>query len=129
MSDFSLVYPMLAMVLLTFGVALALFRARLRAIREGHTAVSYFRLLQGSPEPEFLAKPTRHFINLFEMPLLFFQEAALSLRSARITRHRAQSNIRELSKRAAAQLQREYVVVTHEVDDRARVIEDRTRFG
>jgi hypothetical protein len=72
MSDFSLVYPMLAMVLLTFGVALALFRARLRAIREGHTAVSYFRLLQGSPEPEFLAKPTRHLINLFETPVLFY---------------------------------------------------------
>ena len=72
MSGFSLVYPMLAMVLLTFGVALALFRARLRAIREGHTAVSYFRLLQGSPEPEFLAKPTRHLINLFETPVLFY---------------------------------------------------------
>jgi hypothetical protein len=72
MSDFSLVYPMLAMVLLTFGVALALFRARLRAIREGHTAVSYFRLLQGSPEPEFLAKPTRHLVNLFETPVLFY---------------------------------------------------------
>jgi len=72
MSEFSLVYPMLAMVLLTFGVALALFRARLRAIREGHAAVSYFRLLQGSPEPEFLAKPTRHLINLFETPVLFY---------------------------------------------------------
>jgi hypothetical protein len=72
MSGFSLVYPMLAMVLLTFGVALVLFRARLRAIREGHTAVSYFRLLQGSPEPEFLAKPTRHLINLFETPVLFY---------------------------------------------------------
>jgi hypothetical protein len=72
MPESSLVYPMLAMVLLTFGVALALFRARLRAVREGHTAVSYFRLLQGSPEPEFLAKPTRHLINLFETPVLFY---------------------------------------------------------
>jgi hypothetical protein len=68
----TLVYPMLAMVLLTFGVAVVLFRARLRAVREGLTPVSYFRLLQGSPEPEFLAKPTRHYANLFETPVLFY---------------------------------------------------------
>lgn len=68
----SLVFPMLAMVLLTFGVAVVLLRARLRAVREGLTPVSYFRLLQGSPEPEFLAKPSRHFANLFETPVLFY---------------------------------------------------------
>jgi len=72
MPQFSLIFPMLAMVLLTFGVAVVLFRARLRAIREGHTPVSYFRVLQGSQEPEFLAKPTRHLINLFETPVLFY---------------------------------------------------------
>jgi hypothetical protein len=72
MSDFSLVYPMAAMVLLTFGVAAILFRARIRSVREGHTPVSYFRVLSGSPEPEFLAKPTRHFANLFEVPTLFY---------------------------------------------------------
>jgi hypothetical protein len=72
MPQFSLIFPMLAMVLLTFGVAVVLFRSRLRAVREGHTPVSYFRLLQGSQEPEFLAKPTRHWINLFETPVLFY---------------------------------------------------------
>jgi hypothetical protein len=49
-----------------------LFRARVRSVREGHTPVSYFRTFQGSPEPEFLAKPTRHFVNLFEAPTLFY---------------------------------------------------------
>jgi hypothetical protein len=72
MSDFSLVYPMAALVLLTFGVAVVLFRARIRSVREGHTPVSYFKVLSGSPEPEFLAKPTRHFANLFEVPILFY---------------------------------------------------------
>jgi hypothetical protein len=71
-SDYRLVYPMLALVLLTFGVAVVLFRARIRSIREGHTPVSYFRTFQGSGEPEFLAKPTRHFVNLFEVPTLFY---------------------------------------------------------
>jgi uncharacterized MAPEG superfamily protein len=29
-------------------------------------------VFQGSPEPEFLAKPTRHYVNLFETPVLFY---------------------------------------------------------
>jgi hypothetical protein len=38
------------------------FRARLRSIRERHTAVSYLRSFQGSLEPpEIVARPTRHF--------------------------------------------------------------------
>ena len=72
MSDFRLVYPMLAMVLLTVVVLIALFRSRVRAIREGHATVSYFRVFQGSPEPEYAAKASRHFANLFEAPTLFY---------------------------------------------------------
>lgn len=72
MSDFRLVYPMLAMVLLTVVVLVALFRSRIRAIREGHAPVSYFRVFQGSQEPEYAAKASRHFTNLFEAPTLFY---------------------------------------------------------
>jgi len=72
MSQFALLFPMLALVLLTFCVAVMLFRARVRSVREGHTPVSYFRVFHGSPEPEFLAQRTRHFTNLFETPVLFY---------------------------------------------------------
>jgi len=72
MSELSLVYPMLALVLLTFGVLIVLFRSRVRMVREGLAPVSYFRVFQGSPEPEFAAKPARHFTNLFEAPTLFY---------------------------------------------------------
>ena len=72
MSQFALVFPMLALVILTFGVSVKLFRARLRSVREGHTPVSYFRVFQGSPEPENLAQVTRHYSNLFETPVLFY---------------------------------------------------------
>ena len=72
MSQFALLFPILALVLLTFGVAVMLFRARVRSVREGHTPVSYFRVFHGSPEPEFLAQRTRHFTNLFETPVLFY---------------------------------------------------------
>ena len=72
MNQYALVFPMLALVLVTFGVAVMLFRARVRSVRDGHTPVSYFRVFQGSPEPEFLAKRTRHYANLFETPVLFY---------------------------------------------------------
>jgi len=72
MNKYQLLFPMLAMVLLTFSVAVVLFRARKRSVREGHTPVSYFRTFQGSQEPEFLAQATRHFANLFETPTLFY---------------------------------------------------------
>ena len=72
MSELSLVYPMLALVLLTGGVLIKLFRSRVRMVREGLAPVSYFRVFQGSPEPDFVAKPTRHFTNLFEAPTLFY---------------------------------------------------------
>jgi hypothetical protein len=72
MSDYRLIYPMLALVLLTAGVLVVLFRSRVRMVREGLAPVSYFRVFQGSPEPEFAAKPARHFTNLFEAPTLFY---------------------------------------------------------
>jgi len=65
MAASSLVFPMLAMVLLTFGAAAVLFRARVRSVREGLVTMSYFRVFHGAAEPDYLAKPTRHFTNLF----------------------------------------------------------------
>lgn len=72
MTELRLVYPMLAMVLLTFVVLIVLFRSRIRMVREGHAPVSYFRTYQGSLEPEYAIKPARHFANLFEAPTLFY---------------------------------------------------------
>jgi hypothetical protein len=64
---------MLALVLLTFGVHIVLFRSRVRMVREGLAPVSYFRTFQGSvAEPEYTIKPGRHFVNLFEAPTLFY---------------------------------------------------------
>ena len=68
----SLVYPMSAMVLLTMIVLVKLFRARVAAVRSGQIDVTYYRLYQGALEPEQQQKFTRHFINLFEAPTLFY---------------------------------------------------------
>ncbi len=67
-----MIYPMFAMVLLTFAVLMKLFRARVRALREGKVSATYFRIYQGEVEPDFAAKPARHFTNLFEAPVLFY---------------------------------------------------------
>ena len=72
MPEMRLVYPMLAMVLLTVVVLIALFRSRVRMVREGHAPVSYFGTFQGSLEPDYAIKPARHFANLFETPTLFY---------------------------------------------------------
>jgi hypothetical protein len=63
---------MFAMVLITFGVLLALFRSRVRAVRQGQVTTAYFKTYQGEVEPDATAKPARHFTNLFEAPTLFY---------------------------------------------------------
>ena len=77
--EMRLVYPMLAMVLLTFVVLIALFRSRIRMVREGHAPVSYFRTFQGFEEPEYAVKPARHLANLFEAPTLFYADCLAAM--------------------------------------------------
>jgi len=67
-----LVYPMFAMVVLTFVVLVRLFATRVRAVRDGQVPAGYFRIYQGALEPEAAAKLSRHFSNLFEAPTLFY---------------------------------------------------------
>ena len=68
----ALIYPMFALVLLTGAVLVRMFRARVRAVREGQVSAAYFRLYRGEIEPESTAKLSRHFANLFETPVLFY---------------------------------------------------------
>ena len=67
-----MIYPMFVMVLLTAFVLATLFRSRVGAVREGLVSAAYFRIYQGEAEPESSAKRARHFINLFEAPVLFY---------------------------------------------------------
>ena len=72
MNQHLLVYPMFAMVCLTVVVLVALFRSRTRAVAEGQVSAEYFKTYQGSVEPESSLQLSRHFVNLFETPLLFY---------------------------------------------------------
>ena len=72
MHDYCLIYPMFAMVLLTFLVLIQLFRTRTRSVASGSVKASYYKTYQGDAEPEAALKLTRHFSNLFEAPTLYY---------------------------------------------------------
>lgn len=71
--------PMFALVMLTFLVMVLTFRSRASAVRKGKIPLSYFALMQDGEAPEFVAKTTRNFSNLFEVPVLFYAGAVTYL--------------------------------------------------
>ena len=70
--NLNLIYPMAAMVLLSWVVLIAMFRRRVRAVRSGETSAAYYKTYQEGREPREIAQFSRHFINLFESPTLFY---------------------------------------------------------
>ena len=74
-----MLYPMAAMVLLTFIVGAVTFFVRLSSVRSGHVGVKYFKLMQGQDVPEMVTKTTRCFNNLFELPVMFYAACTLYL--------------------------------------------------
>lgn len=73
-----MLYPMFAMVLVTFAVAIYLFRLRFKAIRGGELRLSQFRLNTGEM-PDKMAQAARNYSNLFEVPVLFYAAGATAL--------------------------------------------------
>jgi len=70
--NFDLVYPMAAMVLLTFVVLIKMFLARVRAVRAGEADAGYYKTYQEGKEPREVAQFSRHLVNMFESPTLFY---------------------------------------------------------
>ena len=70
--NFDLVYPMAALVLLTFVVLIRMFRARVRAVKAGEADAGYYKTYQEGKEPRAVAQLSRHLVNMFESPTLFY---------------------------------------------------------
>lgn len=66
-----LVFPMFAMVILTYVVAGIMLKTRVQAVREGMD-VRYFKTYNHGQPPEQVLRVDRHYTNLFELPLLFY---------------------------------------------------------
>jgi hypothetical protein len=63
---------MFAMVLLTTYVSYRMLKSRIHAVKSGQMNVKYFRTYNEGPTTEEVLKTGRHFINLFETPVLFY---------------------------------------------------------
>ena len=71
--EYALVFPMAAMVLLTALVLVRLFLCRVASVRRGEVDARFYKTHQGDAgEPRKSAQHSRHFINLFESPVLFY---------------------------------------------------------
>lgn len=74
-----MLYPMFMLVMLTYVVMLITVRVRLGSVRSGRVPLDYFALMSGHEVPEMVAKTSRHFSNLFEVPVLFYTAGLLYL--------------------------------------------------
>ena len=70
--NLELVYPMAALVLLTFLVIARTFFGRIQAVKAGETDAVYFKTYQEGGESRQGAQRSRNVINLFEAPTLFY---------------------------------------------------------
>jgi len=65
-------YPAFAMMALTFFCLFRLGYLRMNAVRSGEIDPKFFRIYRGYEEPEKLAVYSRHVVNHFETPVLFY---------------------------------------------------------
>lgn len=68
----SVFYPMLILVLFTCIICLVLGLSRLISIKNGEVNPKQYRLMSGYEEPVHLKKLNRNYLNLFEIPVLFY---------------------------------------------------------
>lgn len=67
-----ILWPAFAMFALTAFVVVRMALLRQAAVKGRHMSLSYYRVYRDGQEPEAIAAVSRHFINLFEAPVLFY---------------------------------------------------------
>ena len=68
----AILWPAFAMFALTAIVVIRLGAQRAAALKTGRVSLGFYRLHRDGKEPEDVAATARHFINLFEAPVLFY---------------------------------------------------------
>jgi len=74
-----MLYAMFMLVILTTVIMVLTTRTRIGSVRRGEVPQSYYSLMDGHEIPDFVAKTTRNFNNLFEVPTLFYAGGAAYL--------------------------------------------------
>jgi hypothetical protein len=67
-----ILYPLFAMFLLTGAVLLRMAQLRVGAVQRREIALEYYATFQNAEEPAHIRVVTRNFLNLFEVPVLFY---------------------------------------------------------
>ncbi|MFT6916162.1 MAG: hypothetical protein ACJAWL_002486 [Motiliproteus sp.] len=67
-----IIYPMFALVVLTFIVGFSTGISRFMSVKKGLVDRRYFKLLAEYTPPDNMVKLGRNFSNLLEMPVLFY---------------------------------------------------------
>ena len=78
----TLIYPMFALFLITFVVFVTMFLRRRQAVRDGKINIRFFKDFNPSfaeNSPEDMIRATRHFTNLFEVPVLFYTASLIAM--------------------------------------------------
>ncbi|WP_417316947.1 MAPEG family protein [Emcibacter sp.] len=68
----SVFYPMALMAIFTVLYSPILVIGRFKSVRLGDVPSYYYKTLDGAEPPEYVKKPTRHWSNLYEVPVLFY---------------------------------------------------------
>jgi hypothetical protein len=74
-----MIYAMFAMILLTFIVAGYMLKLRIAAVRNGEVKISSFRFNNQDDTPPALIQASKNYSNLFEMPIVFYCTAILTI--------------------------------------------------
>jgi hypothetical protein len=72
MNDVRILHPLFAMFLLVSIVLLRMRSQRFAAVRANEVSAEFYKAYPDGVEPESLRVVSRHFSNLFEMPVLFY---------------------------------------------------------
>jgi hypothetical protein len=67
-----ILYPMYLMVLLTAYISIRLGQERVKAIQQDGLTPGYFYYNKGGKPPRYLLRTEQHYVNLFELPVLFY---------------------------------------------------------
>ena len=75
----SLIYPMAALVFLTFSMMYLLLVLRVKAVRSRKVSPRYFKLNKGDDVPDNMLAVSQNYSNLFELPALFYLVCVIAI--------------------------------------------------
>jgi len=84
MEQTAIIFPVFALVFLTFGIGIWLGKLRIVAVKKGDLNPRYYELNRGGKVPEYLAKVSHNYDNILSLPILFYVIAIMLFITAKV---------------------------------------------